>query len=30
VAKVLFQTTLNFTPEASLVGCVFFDNYNKI
>ena len=30
VAKVLNQATLNFTPEASLIGGVFFDNDNKI
>jgi hypothetical protein len=30
VAKVLDQSTLNFTPGASLVGGVFFDNDNKI
>ncbi len=30
VAKALDQATLNFTPEASLIGGVFFDNDNKI
>jgi len=30
VAKVFDQNTINFTPEASLVNGVFFDNDNKL